>query len=67
MGYPPQGRGAIINDDSEDSSGVWSAKKVKEVTDKKVSSDPPKGKHKTTNTFVDPATGRLVIEFDDGT
>ena len=28
-------------------------------------SDPPTGKYKVINLYVDPATGKLIIEYDD--
>lgn len=31
----------------------------------KVASDPPPGKCKVTNIYVDPDTGKLVIKYDD--
>ena len=31
----------------------------------KVSSIPPKGKYQVTNLYVDPDTGKLVIEYDN--
>lgn len=32
----------------------------------KVDSKPPVGKWKVSNIFVDPETGRLTVEYDDG-
>jgi hypothetical protein len=29
-------------------------------------STPPSGKRSVTNVYVDPATGKLVVEYDDG-
>lgn len=31
-----------------------------------IPTDPPEGMYPVTNLYVDPATGRLVVKYDDG-
>lgn len=35
------------------------------VVDGVIASQPPSGKYKVTNLYVDPVTGKLVVEYDD--
>lgn len=32
-----------------------------------IESNPPRGMYRVTNLYIDPSTGKLTIEYDDGT
>lgn len=34
-------------------------------SEKEVKSEPPTGKYQVKNLYVDPATGKLVVEYED--
>lgn len=44
-----------------DESGV----ELQTVAGGGIESSPPSGKYRVTNLFVDPATGRLTVQYDD--
>ena len=39
--------------------------KVEVVIKNQVETNPPAGKYRVTNLYVDPVTGRLEVEYDD--
>jgi len=60
----------LKNDGMDRRSGLWHSdstawSRLGKVLDLSDLSNPPKGKCKVTNLYVDPETGRLEVEWDD--
>jgi len=46
-------------------SGITEDRVLEIVLERATGFDPPDGTYKVTNIFVNPATGKLTVEYDD--